>query len=604
MFLLPNNRKKCISSQLKRKRDLQHLQKHSTMAPLKRLPYGVSDFKQLRNEGKYLVDKTKYIQKMEYTDNFLFLIRPRRFGKSVFLSMLRSYYDINERDNFQKLFQGLWIADNPTPERGTFQVMYFDYSRIGGSTAELEKNFDKYCNIELDAFAQQYAQYYAPDFVERVRQIDTARMKLNFINTQARIFGHKLYLIIDEYDNFTNTVLNEEGEAIYHALTHANGFYRDIFKLFKGMFARILMMGVSPVTMDDLTSGFNIASNISLRAEFNLMLGFSEEDVRQMIRYYKAEGMLDGKDEETLLEEMRPWYDNYCFARKSVDTDPKMFNCDMVLYYLNRVMQTGDSPEQMIDPNTKTDYAKMRKLIQLDTLDNYRRNIIHEVTARGEIVGNVKESFDASRMTDRENFISLLFYYGMLTIGGIDGADLRLIIPNNNVRLQYYNWLLDEYSRIAEIDTFRMKDTYKQAALDGEWRPMMEYLAEAYSESTSVRQLMEGERNLQGFMTALLSLNPYYLASPEMEMNHGYCDFFLMPDLNRYPMVRHSYILELKYLKAGDNDEEAARQWEKAVEQIRRYAQGDRVKKLVRDTQLHLIIMQVRGCETTRVEEM
>ena len=370
------------------------------------------------------------------------------------------------------------------------------------------------------------------------------------------------------------------------------------------MFARILMMGVSPVTMDDLTSGFNIASNISLRAEFNLMLGFSEEDVRQMIRYYKAEGMLDGKDEETLLEEMRPWYDNYCFARKSVDTDPKMFNCDMVLYYLNRVMQTGDSPEQMIDPNTKTDYAKMRKLIQLDTLDNYRRNIIHEVTARGEIVGNVKESFDASRMTDRENFISLLFYYGMLTIGGIDGADLRLIIPNNNVRLQYYNWLLDEYSRIADIDTYRMKDTYKQAALDGEWRPMMEYLAEAYSESTSVRQLMEGERNLQGFMIALLSLNPYYLAAPEMEMNHGYCDFFLMPDLNRYPMVRHSYILELKYLKASDNDEDAARQWEKAVEQIRGYAQGARVKKLIKDTQLHLIIMQVRGCETIRMEEI
>ena len=574
------------------------------MAPLKRLPYGVSDFKQLRNEGKYLVDKTIYIKKMEETDNFLFLIRPRRFGKSVFLSMLRAYYDISERDNFQNLFQDLWIADNPTPERGTFQVMYFDYSRIGGSTAELEKNFNEYCSMVVDGFAKKYKAYYDEGFHEDVLRKKDFRAKINYVNQCAYEAGHKLYLIIDEYDNFTNTVLNEEGEAIYHALTHANGFYRDIFKLFKGMFARILMMGVSPVTMDDLTSGFNIASNISLRAEFNLMLGFSEEDVRQMIRYYKAEGMLDGKDEETLLEEMRPWYDNYCFARKSVDTDPKMFNCDMVLYYLNRVMQTGDSPEQMIDPNTKTDYAKMRKLIQLDTLDNYRRNIIHEVTARGEIVGNVKESFDASRMTDRENFISLLFYYGMLTIGGIRGADLRLIIPNNNVRLQYYNWLLEEYERIAKIDLTKLNDDFAYAALDGEWRPMMEYLAEAYSESTSVRQLMEGERNLQGFMTALLSLNPYYLASPEMEMNHGYCDFFLMPDLNRYPMVRHSYILELKYLKAGAAEAEAERQWKDAVAQIHGYAQGARVKKLIKDTQLHLIIMQVRGCETIRMEEI
>ena len=574
------------------------------MSTIRRLPYGISDFKQIQREGKYIVDKTMYISQMETTDNFIFLIRPRRFGKSVFLSMLRAYYDINERNNFQNLFKGLWIADHPTPEMGQFQVMYFDYSRIGGNTAVLERNFDEYCNIELDAFAQQYARFYAPDFVESVRKITTARMKLNYINTQAKILGHKLYLIIDEYDNFTNTVLNEEGEAIYHALTHANGFYRDIFKLFKGMFARILMMGVSPVTMDDVTSGFNIASNISLRPEFNMMLGFSEEDVRQMIRYYQSVGMLDGKDEEALVEEMKPWYNNYCFARDAVDTDPKMFNCDMVFYYLNRVMQTGKSPYEMIDPNTKTDYAKMRRLIQIDALDNYRRNIIHEVTEKGFLFAELKESFDASRLIDRENFISLLFYYGMLTIGGIDGADLRLIIPNNNVRLQYYDWLLREYDRIAEIDTFRMKEVFKRAALDGEWRPMMEHLAESYRESSSVRQLMEGERNLQGFMTAMLSLNPYYLAAPEMEMNHGYCDFFLMPDLNRYPMVRHSYILELKYLKTDATEADAGRQWEEAVEQIRGYAKGPRVKKLIRDTQLHLIVMQLRGFETLRTEEV
>ncbi len=574
------------------------------MSTIRLLPYGISDFKQIQREGKFIVDKTMYISRMEMTDNFIFLIRPRRFGKSVFLSMLRAYYDINERDNFQILFQGLWIAEHPTPEQGQFQVMYFDYSRIGGNTAVLERNFDEYCNIELDAFAQQYARFYAPDFVESVKKITTARMKLNYINTQAKILGHKLYLIIDEYDNFTNTVLNEEGEAIYHALTHANGFYRDIFKLFKGMFARILMMGVSPVTMDDVTSGFNIASNISLRPEFNMMLGFSEEDVRGMIRYYQSVGMLDGKDEEALIEEMKPWYNNYCFARDAVDTDPKMFNCDMVLYYLNRVMQTGKSPSPMIDPNTRTDYTKMRKLIQIDALDNYRRNIIHEVTEKGFIVAELKESFDASRLIDRENFISLLFYYGMLTIGGIDGADLRLIIPNNNVRLQYYDWLLREYDRIAEIDTFRMKEVFKRAALDGEWRPMMEHLGKTYEDSSSVRQLMEGERNLQGFMTAMLSLNPYYLAAPEMEMNHGYCDFFLMPDLNRYPMVRHSYILELKYLKTDATQAAAERQWTEAVEQIRGYAEGPRVSQFIRDTQLHLIVMQVKGCEMMRTEEI
>ena len=343
------------------------------MSDIRLLPYGISDFKQIQREGKFIIDKTMYISKMERTDNFIFLIRPRRFGKSVFLSMLRAYYDINEREKFQELFKGLWIADHPTPEQGQFQVMYFDYSRIGGKTDVLEKNFDRYCGDVVDSFAEKYQTFYKEDFVREVKSRPDFRAKINYVNLCAYEAGHKLYLIIDEYDNFTNTVLNEEGEAIYHALTHANGFYRDIFKLFKGMFARILMMGVSPVTMDDVTSGFNIASNISLRPEFNMMLGFSEDDVCTMIRYYQSVGMLDGKDEEALLEEMRPWYDNYCFARDSVDTDPKMFNCDMVLYYLNRVMQTGKSPTPMIDPNTRTDYAKMRKLIQIDALDNYRR---------------------------------------------------------------------------------------------------------------------------------------------------------------------------------------------------------------------------------------
>jgi len=574
------------------------------MASFRRLPYGISDFKQVRRDNFYFVDKTRYIPLMEDTDNFLFLIRPRRFGKSLFLSMLRAYYDINERDNFQKLFEGLWIADHETPERGKYQIMYFDYSRIGGKADVLEQNFDRYCSEVVDNFAMRYQPQYGGGFAEEVKKRPDFRSKVNFVNMAAADAGHPLYLIIDEYDNFTNTVLNEEGEAIYHALTHANGFYRDIFKLFKGMFSRILMMGVSPVTMDDLTSGFNIASNISMRAEFNMMLGFSEDDVRQMIRYYQTAGRLEGHTEEALIAEMKPWYDGYCFSKVSLRCDPKMFNCDMVLYYLNRVMQTGASPEEMIDPNTRTDYAKMRRLIQLDTLDNYRRGLIHQVAENGYVVGRLQESFDASRLVDRENFISLLFYYGMLTIGDIDGAALKLTIPNNNVRRQYYDWLLREYQAIAHIDISHLNDAYDGAALRGEWRPMLEALADAYRETTSVRQLIEGERNLQGFMSAYLSLNPYYLTAPEVELNHGYCDFFLMPDFIHFPMVAHSYILELKYLKAGATEAEAEKQWAEAVDQIRGYAEGQRVRQLIGGTQLHLLILQIRGCEPLRMEKI
>ncbi|MBQ9204593.1 MAG: ATP-binding protein [Prevotella sp.] len=573
------------------------------MEKIKRLAYGISDFRQVMREGLYYVDKTTFLPIMEETDHFLFLIRPRRFGKSVFLSMLRCYYDVNERETFGKTFQGLWIADHPTPEMGKFQVLHLDFSRIGGSLDTLEEDFGDYCSLMLDDFADRYAPFYGPDYASTIRTYKSFRTKFSYIDNQAKRKGYPLYLIIDEYDNFTNTVLNEKGEAVYHALTHASGFYRDVFKLFKGMFARILMMGVSPVTMDDLTSGYNIASNISMRPEFNLMLGFSEDDVRQMIRYYQGLGMIKYEEEE-LIEEMKPWYDNYCFAEESVDTDPKMFNCDMVLYYLNRVMQTGKSPREMIDPNTRTDYTKMKKLIQLDKLDGNRLGLIHEIAENGYTYGELAESFPAEELTKPQMFVSLLFYYGMLTIGGMFGAKVKLIIPNNNVRRQYYGYLKEEYQKIAYVDTTALSNAYDQAAINGDWQAMLATIADIYRKTTSVRQLIEGERNLQGFMNAYLTLCPYYLTAPEVELSHGFCDFFLMPDMRHYPMIRHSYILELKYLKTEATETEAQAQWLQAEEQIRQYAQSERVKYLAGDTQLHLLIMQIQGYETIRMDEV
>ena len=573
------------------------------MADFKRIPYGISNFKQLRRESLYFVDKSQYIQQLEDADHYLFLIRPRRFGKSVFLSMLRAYYDLNEVDTFDTLFDGLWIKDNPTPEKCGYQVLYLDFSRVGGNINELEQNFDGYCGIMLDSFADSYQRFYPEGFLQTVKNIKSARQKLNYIDSCAKKAGCRLYLIIDEYDNFTNAVLNEQGEKVYHALTHATGFYRETFKQYKGMFDRILMLGVSPVTLDDLTSGYNIASNITMQPEFNMMLGFSEDDVREMIRYYQSVGKIT-RDEDDIVEEMRPWYDNYCFSEQSLATDPKMFNCDMVLYFIKTLIQSGQSPRQMIDPNTRTDYGKMKRLIRLDGTGTYRTGIINEIAQKGFILGNVEESFPAERLTQPDKFVSLLFYYGMLTIGDTAGAILKLTIPNLNVRKQYYDYLLEEYNSISPINTYPLNMAFYQASIEGDWQPMMEQIMTAYSATTSVRSLIQGERNLQGFMNAILNLNPYYLTAPEVELNHGFCDFFLMPDLLRYPMVEHSYILELKYLKPDAAEAAAQQQWDEAVAQIRQYAEGRMVQHFIQHTRLHLIVVQVRGYELLRMEEI
>lgn len=573
------------------------------MATYRALPYGISDFRRIRRENYYLVDKSSFITKLEETASFLFLIRPRRFGKSLFLSMLRYYYDIAEKDNFQELFKGLWIADHPTWNQGRFQVMHIDFSQIGGTIDELTENFDGYMRMKFTNFARKYAAYYPKDYLDELNKYSSASDIMNYVHDAAKDQGCPLYLIVDEYDNFTNTVLNEKGENIYHAMTHASGFYRDVFKKFKGNYDRILMMGVSPVTLDDLTSGYNIATSITMDSRFNQMLGFSETEVREMIRYYQEAGVLQA-DEEQLITEMKPWYDGYCFSDEVIYTDPKMFNCDMVTYYLNSFIQSGRAPKEMIDRNTSMDYAKLNNLIKLDQLDGNRKGVLLEIAEKGSITGKVANSFPAAQLTDPEMFKSLLFYYGMLTLTDDYGIEQELGIPNNNVRKQYYEFLLREYQNLRPVDLSGLIRCYRKAALDGEWSPMMDYILQAYHDTTSVRSLIEGERNLQGFMNAYLNLNTYYLTAPEVELNHGYCDFFLMPDLVRWPMVKHSYILELKYLSISDTEEKAEKQWAEAVEQIKQYGQGKKVQLLTSGTQLHLIVAQIQGYEKKRVEEI
>ena len=570
----------------------------------KQVPYGVADFARVMTQNMYYVDKTMFLPELERQPSYLFFIRPRRFGKSIFLSMLYSYYDCKQKDKFESLFGTLWIGSHPTPLQGKYQVLYLDFSQITGRIDVLEERFNAYLCINIDSFMRTYADYYTNEEVAEIVSKTEHADKLELMFKAAKKHGHALYLIIDEYDNFTNVVFNEHGEGVYHAITHADGFYRDVFKKFKGNFERIFMMGVSPVTLDDVTSGYNIGWNISIKPEFDEMLGFSTKDVVEMFTYYKNHGQIPAdSDVNAIVEDMKPWYDNYCFAEEALQKSTRMFNCDMVLYYLRNYMDYGHAPEEMIDPNTKTDYGKMKKLLQFDKLDGERRGIIHKIAEEGQIVTQLYESFSAYQIPKAEIFPSLLFYYGMLTIKGTRGSKLILGIPNNNVRKQYYGYLEEEYQAKSYVDVNRLTDYYYDMAYDGKWEEGLRFMADAYAKVSSVRDAIEGERNLQGFFMAYLNLNDYYYTAPELELAHGYCDFFLLPDLTHYA-TRHSYILELKVLPRNATADKAAEQWQQAVEQIRRYAEAPRVEALRQGTRLHRIIMQFEGWELKRMEEV
>ena len=564
------------------------------MGKIKRLPTGISQFRSISDSNLYYVDKTMYLPKMEAVSDFLFFIRPRRFGKSLFLSMVADYYDCENYKDIDEEFQGTWIAEHPLETKGKFQVLSLDFSQVAGCADNLQDAFHVYLGIKIDAFLRKYGKYYSQKAIEAAHNAPTAGGKIAAFAGEAKEKGYRLYLIIDEYDNFTNVVLNEQGHDVYHEMTHGSGFYRDVFKTFKPNFTRILFMGVSPITLDDLTSGFNIATNISIDSWFNDLLGFSETDVRKMISYYQDAGMIK-KTADEVIAEMKPWYDNYCFAEDSFGVEPSMYNSNMVIYYMSLLIRTGRSPKDMRDPNSKTDYAKMKRLVRLDRLDGDRKGVVRTIAEQGYIDATIETTFPAIEMINPNMFVSLLFYYGMLTIGGTALDKLHLVVPNLNVWEQYYRFLFDQYQDTARIDMMKLENAFTDAALKGIWQPLFQYLSDRYFEDSSVRDAIGGEKNVQGYFMAYLNLSRLFVIRPELEFKHGYCDFFLLADTKKFPVLQHSYVVELKYLKADAAENEAKTQWHEAEEQVRKYMSDESLKRMTAGTQLHGIILQFQN---------
>jgi hypothetical protein len=274
----------------------------------------------------------------------------------------------------------------------------------------------------------------------------------------------------------------------------------------------------------------------------------------------------------------------------------------MVIRYIQSYIDEGEAPENLIDPNTKTDYEKMKQLLKLDTKAAERGSVLLKIAQTGYSYGTIADSFPAEQLLDPQNFLSLLYYYGMLTYTMMDD-NCVMAIPNNNVRKQYYDYLQSEYNKISHTDTYELDRCCMLAARMGNWRELIEYICKCYHENASIRCLIEGEKNFQGYMMAFLRFNNYYLATPELEMNYGYSDFFLLPRPEAMG-VKHSYIIELKYLPLTATPQAAEKQWQEAVEQVRRYAEGPFVRRLMGSTQLHALVVQVKGTDLLRAEEV
>ena len=414
---------------------------------MKLLPYGMMNFEDIRLDNYYYVDKTSFIPLIERSDRYFFFIRPRRFGKSLTLNMLQHYYDVRTRDKFDALFGDLYIGKHPTDDRNSYLVLYLNFSGITGELHNYRSGLDAHCGITFENFCKIYAEYLPQDTLEGLCAAKGAVEQLDFLYQVCERAGQKIYLFIDEYDHFTNAILSDaDSLRRYTEETHKEGYLRAFFNKVKaGTYSsikRCFITGVSPVTMDDLTSGFNIGTNYSLSSKFNQMMGFTEAEVREMLAYYSTKISFNHTIDE-LIGLMKPWYDNYCFAQECYG-ETTLYNSNMVLYFVkNYIDNNGRVPRNMIESNIRIDYEKLRMLIRKDKEFAHDASAIQTLVSQGYITGELKESFPTANIVDSDNFVSLLYYFGMLTISGMYKGKTKLTIPNQVVQEQLYAYLLN-----------------------------------------------------------------------------------------------------------------------------------------------------------------
>ena len=576
----------------------------------KKIPYGLTDYVLLMTDNYYYVDKTRYIEQLEQTARFLLLIRPRRFGKSLFLNMLNCYYDVKYADRFNELFGEQYIGKHPTSEQGKYLVLYFNFSAVRGTGEALEENFNMYAKIQMEAFADQYASYFELGFSQGIRELKSAASQLNYIGKRAGMLGLSIYLLIDEYDNFTNTILSSEGNNVYRALTHDSGFYRGFFNIVKAITTgpeapvkRMFITGVSPVTLDDVTSGFNIGTNITTDEQFNSMVGFSGSELQEMLSYYESEGMLVNSKEE-LVRLMKPWYDNYCFAWECIGQT--MYNSDMVLYFLNNYLLKKRAPSDMLDRNIRTDYSKLRHFIRIDKMQEEGRSVITRLIDTGEVNGNViKDSFPAENLADPGNFVSLLYYFGLLTYDRIEYGETIMKVPNLAVREQIYGYLVEAMKERDSIvfPFMELSDRMRRMAYFGEWEAALGFFADQVDKKAVLRDAIYQESTIKTLMLAYMGLTDYFIIWPEFEAGRGFSDLYLMPNLANYPDMQYSYLIELKFLKRDDTTTKAESLMQEAETQLHKYASDEKVKSSTGNTRLRLLAAVYRGWQPVAMQE-
>ncbi|MBP7563450.1 MAG: AAA family ATPase [Candidatus Cloacimonetes bacterium] len=560
------------------------------MDKIKRIPYGKSDFETVNKQNDYYVDKTMFIPLIEATP-FIFLIRPRRFGKSLFLSTLQSYYDIKKKERFEEFYKGTWILQNPTEERSKYLVMYFNFSAILKDKDKVQDDFNNYCLIVLDKFIFKYRDYLPQRLHDKIALVNTAHEKLHVIATELSEADYKIYLLIDEYDNFTNTLLTDFGEGEYKRITRQAGYFKQFFTNLKLLtsgsgsgLARLFITGVSPVTMDDVTSGFNLGDNISISPAFNTILGFTEADVNAILDYYASVGVLQ-VDKEEALQTMRKWYNNYQFSEAC---ESPVYNTDAILYFVKEAIRDKKIPSQLIDDNLRMDYGKLQYLIIQDKALNGNFKRLTEIINNGGIPSEIKKSFPFDQITQQDNFISLLYFFGLLSFSGnyVEGLPF-LHIPNETIKQMVFEYIRRSFENAYgfSVQMYELLLLVRKMAYRGEFKEAFEFIENEIKKQSSLRDFIDGETFVKAFYLSFLNIYDFYISASEEEMNKGYADLIMKPFYIKYKDIKFAYLIELKYIKRSVKEKEfddlLQQKIQEASNQLKQYSEDEYERQML-----------------------
>ncbi len=516
---------------------------------LKKIPYGISDYNTIVEEDYLYVDKTRYIEILESLgEPYIFLLRPRRFGKSLFISILDYYYNVNYKDEFEKLFGNTYIGKNQTAKKNQYHILKFDFSGINTSSKELLiEGFTEKVLIGIEDFEKKYNLK-----LEYKKEGMPSVIFGRFLNQVKEKINSPIYVLIDEYDHFANELLGFQVD-LFEETVSRNGFVRKWYEILKtgtgsGLVQRIFATGVTPVTLDGLTSGFNISKNKTRDMRFNESLGFTEDEVRWVMK----ETLGDNIDIEKQMPVLRKNYNGYLFNE---DAKNRVFNSDMMLYYASEYSETNRPPKQLVDTNVASDYKKIANLFNLK---NKQQNfeVLAEIIEGKPQKTLITPEFSLEKGFSKDDFNSLLFYLGFLTIDKPRLNSVDLVVPNYVVKELYFDFFGEVIKNNAQydIDVSHIRDAIESIAVDGDFKEFIKIVSTTLNKLSNRDFIKFDEKYIKIIMATYFMMSRIYYVKSEDEQNRGYVDIALMP---RPGVNAPNYaIIEVKYIKKEDYSED------------------------------------------------